>query len=119
MGIILPNWLHQRAHLTPDRLALIAGPERWTFHELDWRADQTARRLATLGLRQGDRLALLMRNSAHFAVLVHAASRIGAVIVPLNVRLSPVEIAWQLGNVQATGLIYDRANAPSAWEKKP
>jgi O-succinylbenzoic acid--CoA ligase len=114
MGVLLPNWLCQRAHLTPDRLALVAEPERWTFHELRQRADQAARQLATLGLRQGDRLALLMRNSAQFAVLVHAASRIGAVIVPLNVRLSPVEIAWQLGSVQATGLIDDRANAQSA-----
>ncbi len=114
MGLLLPNWFRQRAYVTPDRLALVAGPERWTFRELNGRADRAARQLAALGLRQGDRLALLMRNSAQFAVLVHAASRIGAVIVPLNVRLSPVEMAWQLGNVQAASLIYDRANVQSA-----
>ena len=59
---IIPNWLRQRAYLSPDKLAIVAGSERWTFHELDMQADQAARRLITLGTQADSRVALLMRN---------------------------------------------------------
>ncbi len=111
----LPAWLYQRAQLTPDRLALVVGPESWTFRDLALRADQTARRLSALGVNKGDRVALLMRNSARFVELIHAVSRLGAVLVPVNTRLAPAEIAWQLGNVQATHLIYDSPDAEAAY----
>ncbi|MEP7286803.1 MAG: o-succinylbenzoate--CoA ligase [Chloroflexota bacterium] len=109
-----PNWLHQRAALTPDRLALVFGTERWTFRDLSQRVDQTARRLAGFGIQQGDRVALLMRNGLDFATLTHAVSRLGAVLIPLNIRLTAAEIVWQLGNVGAKCLIYDSANTQIA-----
>src|SRR5574337_643362 len=98
---ILPDWLHQRVLISPDRLALIAGSARWSFRELDERVAQTAHRLSALGVGAGDRVALLLRNGAPFVVLVHAISRLGAIVVPLNTRLTPAEINWQLADVCA------------------
>jgi O-succinylbenzoic acid--CoA ligase len=111
---ILPAWLNQRAQATPDRLALIVGTERYAFRDLAVRADRTARRLGGLGVPKGGRVALLMRNGARFVELIHAVSRLGAVLVPLNTRLAPAEIAWQLADVQTTHLIYDPPNAGTA-----
>src|SRR5258708_18848293 len=111
---IIPNWLRQRAYLSPDKVAIIAGSERWTFRELDTQADRAARRLITLGAHQDSRVALLMRNGAPFVTLAHAISKIGAALVPLHTRLTAAEIALQLTDVGASCLIYDQANAATA-----
>ncbi len=113
---LIPDWLHQRALISPDRLALIAGATRWSFRDLDQQATQTGHRLRSLGIGAGDRIALLLRNDSPFVALVHALSRVGAILVPLNTRLTPSEINWQLADVQARLLIYDNANTQAATE---
>src|SRR2546423_4667684 len=96
----MPDWLAARAGLSPTRLALAVGGEQLTFSDLDRRASGVARRLAGLGMRAGDRVALLLRSGVPTVELVHGAGRIGAVLVPLNVRLAQVELAWQLADVR-------------------
>ena len=112
----LPDWLHQRAVLSPDRLALVAGDgtDRWTFGTLDAHVTTLANQLVVFGVRAGDRVALLMRNGRQFVTLVHALSRLGAVLVPLNIRLTPSEIGWQLADVRAGWLIHDPYHAVAA-----
>src|SRR5216683_3241383 len=112
----MPDWLSQRARISPDRLALSAGEgaERWTFRALDQHVTVAASDLAAMGVGADDRVALLMRNSRTFVVLVHALSRLGAVLVPLNTRLSPTEISWQLRDVRARWLLHDPVNAQAA-----
>jgi O-succinylbenzoic acid--CoA ligase len=109
-----PDWLRQRAHLTPDRLALIAGDARWSFRELDRRATEMALNLRARGVGEGDRVGLLLKNGAPFVVLVHALSRLGAVAVPLNTRLAPAELRWQLADARAQLLIADRPHEAAA-----
>lgn len=82
----------------PDRTALVADGRSWTFAALDADVTRTARRLATLGVRAGDRIAALLHNGSAAVLLPHAALRLGATLVPLNVRLSEPELAWQLGD---------------------
>src|SRR2546423_54036 len=110
----MPDWLAARAGLSPARLALAAGGEQLTFRELDRRASGVARRLARLGIRSGDRVALLLRSGVPTVELVHGAGRMGAVLVPLNVRLAPAELAWQVADVRARLLLYDEANRAAA-----
>ena len=111
---MLPDWLHQRTSLTPDRLALVVGDLHWSFRDLDQQATEMAQRLSTLSLSIGDRVALLLWNGAPFVTLVHALSRLGLVLVPLNTRLTPAEVRWQLFDARARLLIYDEVNAQSA-----
>jgi O-succinylbenzoic acid--CoA ligase len=103
----LPNWLHRSAELYPSKLALRWGGQDWTFAELDCLADQVARSLADSGVRTGQRVALLAANSPSYAAVVHALPRLGAILVPLNTRLTRAELAWQLADVRATHLISD------------
>ncbi len=112
----MPDWLRYRAFTSPDRPAIVAGVERWTFAELDQRVSRTARRLAGLGVRPGDRVATLLRNSHQAVEVIHAVGRIGAVLIPLNVRLTAGEIAWQLADVNARLLVSDAYTASLAGE---
>ena len=77
----------------------------------------SAKRLVSsppLGVADGDRVALLARNGPAFVVMVHAVGLLGAVLVPLNIRLTPVELAWQLTDARATFLFHDTAHASLA-----
>ncbi|MDR7537751.1 MAG: o-succinylbenzoate--CoA ligase [Armatimonadota bacterium] len=103
----IPDWLRHRATVHPERLALVAVGERLSFADLDRRADRAARRLAASGVGAGVRVAVLARAGAAFAVLAHALPRIGAVMVPLNVRLAPPEITWQVTDSRAAFLLYE------------
>ena len=95
-------WLPWRAAATPDRLALVAPDgSRLTYEELNARADDVARRLAALGVRGGDRVGVFLPNGALFAEVVHACMRLGAVLLPLNLRLTPGELAWQVRDAGA------------------
>ncbi|KAB8141646.1 o-succinylbenzoate--CoA ligase [Chloroflexia bacterium SDU3-3] len=105
----LPDWLARRASIAPEAPALIAGETRWSFAALDAQASAAARRLAALGLRPGDRVAVLMRNTPLFVALVHAAPRLGVTLVLQNTRLAAPELVWQLNDAGAEALIYDPA----------
>ncbi|MDQ2742617.1 MAG: AMP-binding protein, partial [Chloroflexota bacterium] len=96
----MPDWLGQRAFLTPDRLAIVTPRESLTFTELDCRVAQVAGGLASLDVSAGDRVALLGRNSLDFATVVHAVPRLGAILVPLNTRLTMPELAHQVADSQ-------------------
>jgi len=105
--LLMPHWLTQRARLSPRRLALAVGNRRWTYWDLAASVDRTARSLASLGVGPGDRVALLLRNGYPFVALVHGLTRLGAVLVPLNIRLAADELGWQITDVGARLLIHD------------
>ncbi|MBI4674686.1 MAG: o-succinylbenzoate--CoA ligase [Chloroflexi bacterium] len=100
-----PDWLAERARLSPERTALIVGDARWTFRELDAQVTQLAQSLHAQGVQRGARVAVLMHNGAPFVFCVHALARLGAILVPINTRLTPHEIHWQLENVRARFLL--------------
>jgi O-succinylbenzoic acid--CoA ligase len=95
LGLRVPDWLRQRAHVTPERLAVTFEDQRWTFAELDRRVDGATAALRGLGVCRGQRVGLLAPNSAAWVVAVHALMRLGAVLVPINTRLTQTEIDWQ------------------------
>jgi o-succinylbenzoate---CoA ligase len=94
-GLSTPDWLRQRAATTPRRTALIVADTLWSFGELDAVVDCAAAALADR-VHAGDRVAIRAGNSAGFVVAVHALMRVGAVLVPVNTRLTPTEVEWQL-----------------------
>ncbi|MFI5238672.1 MAG: AMP-binding protein, partial [Gemmatimonadales bacterium] len=95
-AVPLPDWLSHRAGNTPEREALIADGRTWTYSDLDAAATRTARLLAACNVRRGDRVAMLLNNCAGAALLVHATLRLGATLVPLNVRLTLRQSQTQL-----------------------
>lgn len=86
-------------------MALVCGSERFSFGQFMDRVNRLANGLASLGVRFGDRIAGLLPNCHRFAELYLAGAQIGAVLVPLNVRLSPRELITLLEHSEAVGLV--------------
>lgn len=110
----LPDWLTRCAENRPAQLALQYGEIRLSFADLDSEASRLARQFASIGVVEGSRVALLAFNSLHFVTCVHALTRLGALLVPLNIRLTVDELRWQLQDVRATLLVHDAEHATLA-----
>src|SRR6478672_11137482 len=101
--------LAKRALLNPGVEALVdeAAGRRFTYAELDARADRVAHVLLDQGLAKGDRVAVLLPNCHQFVEVFYGAARAGLVVVPLNLRLVANELAFMLRNSGATVLVFD------------
>ncbi len=102
---MIPNWLVQRAYLTPDKIALSFRDESWTFAELKEQSMRYARKMKANGLNEGDRIALLGSSNAEMVFIIHASMLLGLEIVMLNRRLTKQELAWQLDDSSAKAVI--------------
>ena len=96
------------------RQAVACGETRYTWEEFDLRTDALARGLASLGVVRGDRVAVLMLNCHRYLELYYACARMGAVIVPLNIRLARPEIIFILNDSESKVLVVDKTFAPYA-----
>src|SRR5205823_1633335 len=97
-----------------NRPAISCGETEYTWSQFAYRTDCLARGLAQLGIERGDRVAVLMLNCHRYFELYYACARMGAVIVPLNTRLAPLEIDFILNDSEARVLIVDKAFAALA-----
>ena len=89
------SWIGYHAGVSPGRTALhdLAGGQRLSYAELDDRIARAAGTLAgRFGVGPGDRVAMLSRNCSQAFEVMYACARLGAVFVPLNVRLSDPEL---------------------------
>ena len=107
MGNNIGLLLARRAFLQPDAEALVdtGTDRRFTFRELNARANRNAHAFAALGVRKGDRVALLMMNSTEFLESFFGLAKLGAIVVPLNWRLVPDELEFILKDAGATLVI--------------
>ena len=78
------------------------------------RAGAVLARLAALGVHAGDRIAVLAGNGAGFVAARDAATAADLVLVPINPRLAPAEIAWIVGHARPRALLVDAAHLPAA-----
>ena len=90
----------------PNQPALtLSNDSRVTFVQLHDRVKRLAAALTQAGFLPGDRLALLLPNGPDYIELVYACSWLGIIAVPINTRLSPVEIDHVLADASPRGLI--------------
>jgi len=88
--------LSTRAHLTPGREALLerATGRRYTYADVNARANRLANFLRErLGVQKGDRVSILAHNSIAHVDLLYGLAKIGAILAPLNWRLTARELA--------------------------
>lgn len=107
----VPEWLRQRAAVSPDRLALRWAGGELTFSELDARVDGVALGLLDLGPEPGDRVGVVAAGRLDTVLLVHAVPRLGAVLVPFSARATGAEVAAQRSDAGVIALLGD---APAA-----
>jgi fatty-acyl-CoA synthase len=104
----------RHAYAMPDSVAIRFEGESITWARLHERVGRAAAAFAGLGVRRGDRVALLMTNRPEFVEATLAANAIGAIAVPVNFRLTPAEAAYILGDCGATLIVTDALLAPLA-----
>lgn len=92
---------------TPDRTAIVYAGARISYGALWRRINAVATLLGARGVCAGDRVALLMKNSAAFLEIAFAVSHAGAVLVPINYRLAPDEVDYILRDSGTTLLFRD------------
>ena len=112
----LPNWLKRCGENNPQQIAISAHDVIWTFADLYQQSIRLAQQLATLGIHEGYRVAVLAGTGLPFVTCVHALMQLGAILVPLNVRLTLSEQVWLLDDVGAMALISDGQYAQRAQE---
>ncbi|MDX8049766.1 long-chain fatty acid--CoA ligase [Lentzea sp. BCCO 10_0798] len=111
----LGSWPHRRARMAPKREAFTYDGVSTSYEEVAVRTTRLAWRLRELGVRHGDRVAYLGPNHPSFAETMFAAHQLGAIFVPLNFRLTPAEINYQLADCGAHVLVH----APSHQVEHP
>ncbi|MBM4327839.1 MAG: AMP-binding protein [Deltaproteobacteria bacterium] len=87
--------------------ALTIGGQRLTHRGLLESVDRLSAGLMTLGVKKGDRVCILGKNSLEYVYLYGAAARLGAVLVPVNWRLKPEEIAYVISDTTPAILFAD------------
>ncbi|MBM7606055.1 O-succinylbenzoic acid--CoA ligase [Metabacillus crassostreae] len=112
----IPNWLKQRAELTPMRLAIKTKTREITYEQLYEKVQQRVNYFSTNNIKKGQHVAVLMKNSIEMIETLHALFAIGAISVLLNTRLSNQELAWQISDVEATHVICHKELEPKLIE---
>lgn len=98
-------WLTHTSLVRPKGIALIQGHRQWLYAELHQLVTEMASRLIWAGVKRGDHVAVLMPNRLEYVCLIHALMRLGAVLVPLNIRLTPHELHYQITQADCSFLL--------------
>ncbi|MBR2819161.1 MAG: long-chain fatty acid--CoA ligase [Reyranella sp.] len=110
------DWITHHAGRRPGTLAIhdLQTGRKLTYRELDRRTGQLTAALAARGIGKGDRVALLAPNCPEYFELQFACGRLGAVMLPLNWRLTVPELEYILGDSTPKLLVHDRSFAGQA-----
>jgi len=106
--------LRRTAQRLPAKTAIVCGTTTWTYEAFDALVSRLAAGLVSMGVAEGDKVAVLARNSHGFAALRFALARSGAVMVPINFMLKADEVAFILRHAGAKTLATDSGLADLA-----
>ncbi len=105
--INLGDSLTRSAARHPDHEAVVDGPRRMTYRELDEAVNALAHGLAARGYNKGDSLAILSGNSLEFLLTYYACAKSGLVVVPLSLVWREHEVSYVLGHSSAKGVVVE------------
>jgi fatty-acyl-CoA synthase len=101
------DFLERSAFVYPDKTAVVDGEARRTYPQFLERVNRLAAALQTMGIRDGERVAVLAPNTSMVLEATYAVPRANGVLVALNTRLAPDEIDYILGHCGASLLLHD------------
>jgi len=106
------------AERSPDKPAIVFRGHATTYGDLDDRVDVTAAALASLGVRPGDRVALVAGTIPEFVETLYGTMRAGAVACPLNPLLTPPELGSILADAGAAAVVTELEHLPGVLEAR-
>jgi acyl-CoA synthetase (AMP-forming)/AMP-acid ligase II len=98
----------------PGGEALVCGDARLTYRQLGERAARTAAALAGMGVKRGDRVAMRLGNRVEFATALLGILHLGAIAVPIGMRLAKPEVEYVVGDCGAKVLLDDETRLDGA-----
>ena len=104
--------MYRNARKHPDKEAIVFKNLRLNYREIDALSNRVANAIIDLGIRKGDRIAMMMRNSEKFVAVYFGILKAGAVVVPINISLVKSEVQFIVNNCEARMFIYDEVFAP-------
>ncbi|WP_143965515.1 fatty-acid--CoA ligase FadD5 [Gordonia zhaorongruii] len=108
------NQVRRHSHMIPDRTALRFMGVDTTWRQLDERTHSLAAALRRRGVEFGDRILVVMLNRSEYVEIVLAANLIGAIPVPVNIRMTPPEIGFLVADSGAKIIVTETMLAPLA-----
>jgi len=102
------SFLELSAARSPEKTALVCNGCRFTYAQLEARANRLAASLAAGGVKRGSRVAIYLENSVEAVISVFAILKAGAVFVVVNPMTKADKLSYLLNNCRAAGLITDR-----------
>ena len=106
--------LRDRARTTPRRVAIDHEGTLLTYAELDEASERLAASFLQRGLARGDRVATLAANCPENVVVLFACAKAGLIMLPLNWRLAPAELAYQLGDAEPALVLVEEERLETA-----
>lgn len=106
--VLATQFLDRALQLFPHKLAVVCGDVRLTYREYGQRVNRLSNMLLDLGVGQGDRVAFLGPNCHRLLEAYYGVVQIGAILLPLNVRLLPSDFAYILSDAGASVLFVDQ-----------
>lgn len=107
MGITIHGVLERNARKYSKKEAFITAAKRLTYVEMNQTCNQVARLLQEKGVKQGDRVAIMARNNENFFFAYFSLMKLGAIPMPINIRLTPSELVAILQNSSAVGVFHE------------
>src|ERR1700736_932060 len=99
------RFLRYAAQQYPDKLAVVCEDHRFTYAQFADRVSRLAGALRAGGVKPGDRVAFLSTNCHRLLEAYYGVLEAGAVLLPLNIRLAPDELAYILNDAGA-GILF-------------
>src|SRR5438270_8853185 len=106
------RFLRYASQQFPRKVAVVCGDEHITYAQFAERSARLGGALRGLGVKPGDRVAYLTGNCHGLLEGYYGVLEAGAVLLPLNIRLTPNELAYILNDSGATVLIFQEQFAP-------
>jgi len=101
--------VQKRAEMSPDKPAIIFEDEPVTYKELNQGVNRAAHFMRKRGIRNGDRVSVVLLNCVEFLEVYFACAKLGAILVPLNHRLVGPELEYQLNDCGARMVVFHDA----------
>jgi len=101
------RFLRYSARQYPRRTAVVCGDQRFTYKQFAERTARLGGALRSLGVKHGERVAFMGANCHRLLEGYYGVLEAGAVLLPLNIRLAPQELAYILNDSEATVLLFE------------